>query len=856
MINLIVNNQNVSSKEDKKLMDFLRYDLRYTSVKDGCSAGACGACMVIIDGKAMRACLPMLSKLEGKSVTTVEGLSPREKEVYSYAFGICGAVQCGFCIPAMVISAKALIDINNDPTREDVKKAIRSNICRCTGYAKIEDAILLAAKYIREGLEIVWPNSTGELGEDFIRVDAIAKTLGTGIYVDDIHLDGMLYGKVLRPEHPRILVKAIDITKAKAHEDCVDIFTAQDVPGSNKHGHLIKDWDVFIPVGAETRYVGDALALVITNSKETLDEVLKLIEVEYEELKPITSPAEGMKEDAPKLHEGGNVLRKEVLKRGNAEKALENSKHIVKKYYKTPFTDHAFMEPECAIAEPDGENGIILYTGAQSIYDEQREISAILGIPPEKVHVKSQLVGGGFGGKEDMSVQHHAALAAWLLKKPVKIKFSRQESLDFHTKRHAMDVDLTVGCDENGILTGMTAKVISDCGAYASLGGPVLQRACTHAAGPYNYQNMHVEGYCIYTNNPPGGAFRGFGVTQTAFAMECSLNLLAQKVGISPWEIRYRNAIRPGQVLPNGQIADDSTSLVECLEKVKDVYENNKYAGIATSFKNAGLGVGVPDTGRCTISVENGMIHVRTSAACIGQGMATVCTQIVCQTTKLNPDLIIIESPDTKRTPDSGTTTASRQTLFTGEATAKAARKLKQELDSGKNLQDLEGREYYGEYTGITDPMGSDKENPISHIAYGFAAQVVILNEQGKVEKVVAAYDAGKIVNPKLAQGQVEGGIVMGLGYALTEDYVLQDSVPKTKYGTLGLWRATETPPIEVVFSQERQQGDGKDKVAYGAKGIGELATIPTAPAVQAAYYKFDGIFRDKLPLEKTAYKK
>ena len=861
MAKFTVNGKSVLCEfDDKKLLAFLRDDLRLTSVKDGCSGGACGTCMVLIDGKATKACIPAVSKLEGKTIITVDGLSLWEKEVYSYAFAAAGAVQCGFCIPGMVISAKGLLDVNDDPDREAVKNAIRPNICRCTGYAKIEDAILLAAKLIRGDNPILEKKFTGKLGEDFFRVDAVEKTLGLGLYADDFIAEGMLYAKGLRSKYPRARVLSIDASEAEAHPDCVRIITAADIPGNNKCGHIVKDWDALIPVGDITRYVGDAVAIAVTGTKESLDEVLALIKVDYEELTPITSPALALAEDAPKIHEGGNLLSRQVIKRGNADAAIAASKHVVTRHYSLPFTEHAFMEPECAIAMPDGDDGILLYSGGQSIYDEQREISGLLGIPAEKIHVKSMLVGGGFGGKEDMSVQHHAALAAWLVKKPVKVKFSREESLMIHPKRHAMEIDFTTACDENGIITAVKADIVADSGAYASLGGPVLQRACTHAAGPYNFQNVEVIGRAAYTNNPPAGAFRGFGVTQSAFAMESNLNLLAEMVGISPWKIRFRNAIRPGQVLPNGQIADKSTALEECLLAVKDAYDKSPLTGIASFFKNSGLGVGVPDVGRCILSVEGGKVHVRSSAACIGQGMATILIQMVCETLGIPPAFIVAEAPDTQRTPDSGTTTASRQTTFSGEAAVLAAKKLKAYLDKalagGESLEDillaLDGVEYYGEYKPETDPMGSDKPNPVSHVAYGYAAQVVELDEQGKLVKVTAAYDVGTLVNPKAAEGQIEGGIVMGIGYGLTEDYPVENGYPKAKYGTLGLLRATDVPEMEIIFAKRK----GRLPAAHGAKGVGELATIPTAPAIQGAYYKLDGVFRQKLPMEDTYYRK
>ena len=844
-----LNGRTVNVEEDKKLLEYLREDEDLTSVKDGCSEGACGTCTIIIDGKAVKACIFTTAKVHGKNIITLEGLSDREKEIYAWAFAEAGAVQCGFCIPGMVMCAKALIDVNPNPTPADVKNAIRGNICRCTGYVKIEEAILKAAKALRGEVAPSKVELMGRVGENIHRVDAAEKTLGTGEYVADMKIPGMIYGSALRTKYPRALVKSIDTAEAEKIPGVVAVVTAKDVPGKRSIGHLVKDWPALIAVGEETRYVGDAVALVAAESNEALKKALEAIVVDYEERKPLTTPEEALAEDAPKIHEKGNLLFQQVLKRGNVEEAIKNSKYVVTNKYSVPFTEHAFMEPECAIGMPDGD-GVLVYTGGQNVFDEQHEIMDLLGLPEDKVRVISKYVGGGFGGKEDMSVQHHAALLAYLTKRTVKVLLSRKESIMIHPKRHAMEMEFTTACDENGKLTAMKAVLISDTGAYASLGGPVLQRACTHAAGPYNYQNIDIIGKAVYTNNPPGGAFRGFGVTQSAFATECNINQLAELVGISPWEIRYINAIEPGQVLPNGQIADAGTALKETLEAVKEEYESSPYAGIACAMKNAGLGVGVPDVGRSRLTVIDGKVHVRCGAACIGQGLGTVNVHMVCETTGLSYDKIVVENPDTAITPNSGTTTASRQTVFAGEATKQAALKLKEDLKN-HSLEELEGKDYYGEYKGITDPIGSDKPNPVSHVAYGYATQVVILDEKGMLKKVIAAHDVGRAIDPKNVEGQIEGGVVMGLGYGLTEDYPLKDSVPTAKLGTLGLFRSTQVPEIKPIIVEKN-----KEELAYGAKGVGEIVVIPTAPAIQGAYYRLDGKFRTKLPLEDTAYRK
>ncbi|OFL81721.1 MULTISPECIES: selenium-dependent xanthine dehydrogenase [Fusobacterium] len=848
-----VNGQKIETSEEKNLLDFLRDNLGLISVKNGCKEGACGTCTVLIDGKAMKSCIFTTKKIDGKEIKTIEGFSEREKAVFAYAFTECGAVQCGFCIPGMVVAAKSLFLKTLNPTREEVKKALVGNICRCTGYVKIEEAILLAAKLFREKLEIPAVECAGLVGTHVHRVDGVVKTLGTAKYAEDYKIDGMYYGSAVRTKYPRAKVLSIDYSEALKLEGVLGVLTAEDVPGKNNIGHLefISDWDALIPVGGITRYIGDAVALVAAKDKKTLEEAKKLVKVEYEELEGLFTIEEAMADGAPLIHsKPNNVLVREVLKRGDYEGALLNSKYKVTNVYETPATEHAYLEPESALAMPDGNGGIEIHTSSQSVYDEQREIARLLGLERDQVRVKSAYVGGGFGGKEDMSVQHHAALLAYVLKKPVQVTLSRQESINVSTKRHPMKIEMTTCCDENGILTGMKCKIYADTGAYASLGGPVLQRACTHAAGPYNYQNIDIEGIAVYTNNPVGGAFRGFGVTQSAFAIESNINQLAELIGISPWEMRYRNAIRPGQVLPNGQIADEGTALVETLEAVKEEYFNNEIVGIACAMKNSGVGVGLPDIGRCRLTVQDGKVRIRTSAACIGQGMGTVCMQILCETTGLTTDKIVVDSPDTGITPNSGTTTASRQTVFTGEATRVASLELKKQLET-KTLEELEGWDYEGQYSGITDKMGSDKPNPVSHVAYGYATQIVILDKDGKVQKVTAAHDIGHAINPKALEGQIEGGVVMGLGYGLTEIMPVEKGMPKVKFGTLGLFRATNIPEIKTVIVEKN-----KAELAYGAKGVGEIVVIPTAPALQNAYFKYDGEFRTSLPLQKTAYRR
>ena len=912
---LLINGEEHVTCENKSILRYLRDDLHLTSVKDGCSEGACGTCTVIVDDRAVKSCVLTTKLAVGHTITTIEGLSEEEREAFVYAFGTAGAVQCGFCIPGMVLAGAALIRRCPDPTSTQIAEAIRGNVCRCTGYKRIIVGIKKAAAVLR-GEEAIDPAiEAGEsygVGEQIFRTDVRAKVLGTGQYPDDLderEFPGLTIASAVRSKYPRARVVSIDIEKARALPGVVGVLTAADVP-VNQVGHLIQDWDVMIAEGDITRCVGDAIALVVAKDRKTLERAKKLVKVEYEELEPVRNIDEAAAPDAPIIHDSfnafgnhvvlkNNICQQRHVTRGDAKAALAASAYTVTDTFVTPFTEHAFLEPECAVAAPY-KNGVKIWSTDQGAYDTRKECAHMLGwdAEPDRVVVQTMFVGGGFGGKEDVSIQHLAALAAYKLNVPVKCFLTREESLAFHPKRHYMRGTFTLGCDESGHFTGMDCEINFDTGAYASLCGPVLERACTHSVGPYKYQNTDIRGYGYYTNNPPAGAFRGFGVCQSEFALESLIDVLAEKVGIDPWQIRYINAIEPGAVLPNGQIADCSTALKETLEAVKDAYYAHPgRAGIACAMKNAGVGVGLPDKGRCNIRVENGVAVVYAATSDIGQGCNTVFTQDVAEACGLPRRCIANGECSTENAPDSGTTSGSRQTVVTGEAVRGAAFLLRdamlayecgeevpqgqvraggdgktfhfedgreytvpaEELTPGHArvaadpvaaLAALEGREFYYEYFEPTDKLGADVPNAKSHICYGFATHVCILDDDGRAVEFYAAHDSGRVINPIAIQGQIEGGVLMGMGYALTEDFPLKDCVPQAKYGELGLFRADAIPEIHAIYVERDEQLP----VAYGGKGIGEIATIPAAPAVQNAYRAFDGKLRPELPMRDTFY--
>ena len=857
MSTFFVNGKEVTAAKKQKLLRYLRDELRLTSVKDGCSEGACGACTVLIEGEPCRACIPDTERLEGKHVLTVEGLSDFEKAAFTFAFGEAGAVQCGFCIPGMVLCGKGLLDKCPDPTEAQIRFAIRNNYCRCTGYVKIVAAIRLAGQILREG-KIPLPSTTDwRIGSRVHRLDVEEKVLGYGKYPDDYYLDGMCYGSAVRSKYPRARLRGIDPSAALRLPGVIGVYTAADIPGEIKVGHLKHDQYTLIPIGGLIHYLGDPLCLVVAETQEILEKAKKLVKIDYEVLPAVHNIQEAATDKELVFdEETTNVQAHKHVSRGNATEAIAKAKHVISHHFETPWTEHAFLEPECAVAYIDDDGDVFLYTTDQSSHTTLHECTMVLG--DKKCKVQNALVGGGFGGKEDMSVQHHAAMLARLTGRAVKVKLSRQESLLVHPKRHHFEMDFTIGCDENGKILGVKAKVASDTGAFASLGGPVLERACTHAAGPYAYENFEIEGTAYYTNNPPAGAFRGFGVTQTCFAIETLLNMMADEIGISPWEIRMRNAIRPWGVLPNGQIVDDSTGLVETLEVIKPYYDEavaaGKPVGLACAMKNAGVGVGIPDTGRCKLIVEaDGKLHIYSGASCIGQGLGTVLVQMIVSNTDLSRDDIVYERSNTWIAPDSGDTSGSRQTLVTGEACRRACEKLMEAKKQVSSLADLEGQVFYGEYLAKTDPLGANVPNPVSHVAYGYATQLCILDPKtGLVEQMVAAHDVGKAINPLSCEGQIEGGVVMSMGYALTEQYHFDNNCkPINKYGTLGLFRAHQTPPIKAIVVDKPGLN-----VACGAIGIGEITSIPTAPAIADAYYRLDGERRYELPLCNTPYER
>ena len=843
-VSFVLNQEPVSVHvaRDRSLLDVLRDDLGITSPKNGCAPqAACGCCTVLIDGEPQPSCNIKAYKAAGRSITTTEGLSTQWRRDVADAFVRSGGLQCGFCIPGIAMRTVSLLERNPDPSRGEIGQELRGHLCRCTGYKKIIDAVRLLARR-RRGAALPPADTSGRVGTRLDRFRGREFVLGDFRYVDDLRVEGMRFAAMRFSDHPRALVRSVDAAPALAMDGVRRVMTAKDIPGDRFVGLIERDWPVLVAIGDQTRCVGDILAVVVADDGHVARRACKRIEIEYEVREPVTTPEAALKPEAPKIHPKGNLLSRAAFVRGDVEEALARSAHVVEETYVTQRIEHMFLEPEACLVVPEGvSNGraqrVKVFTQGQGVFDDRRQIASVLGWAERRVDVELVSNGGAFGGKEDLSIQAQTALAAALCGEPVKCTLTRAESFRLHPKRHPITIHLRAGCDQDGHLTAVRARMIGDKGAYASVGAKVLERAAVHAAGPYRVPSVDIESLAVYTNNPPCGAMRGFGANQAAFAIERSLDRLAKLVGIDGWEMRWRNALEQGERFCTGQKLDKPFGLKRTLLAVRDAYRGATCAGIACGIKNVGLGNGLADEGKAVLAVESSdRVTIRTGFTEMGQGYFTICVQTACEETGLPPQ-VFAPTTDTSVDVNCGQTTASRATVLGGLAVMQAARKLKVDLDSGKALGDLVGRSYRGEYacTYTTEP-GADVSEPKTHLTYGFATQVVTLNDDGTLKKVTAAHDVGRVMNPTLLEGQIEGSIHMGLGYALTEEFVVEGGHIVSNYvDRLGVLRADDMPEIETIFIEEPDP-----ETAYGAGGVGEIWLVQTAPAVEGALEAYD----------------
>ncbi len=841
----------VDVRPGETLLETLRTRFDVTSPKDGCQPqGQCGCCLALVDGHPKVACVFTTEKCEGKSVLTLEGVDPAERDLFARAFVAAAGLQCGFCIPGIVLRGKHLLDKNPDPSRAEIAKAIDGHLCRCTGYVRIIDAIELVAR-ARRGEAIPQPLEDGGVGASLQRVNGLELALGDRPYIDDMQVPGMLHGAVVLSPHARATVLSIDTTAAERLPGVEKVVTADDVPGARWYGLIYPDWPGFVAVGEEVRCVGDFLAAIAAVDEHTARAAAALVEVKYAVLEPVLDPEDALLPDAPQVNPTGpNRLSRTAFARGDVDAALAASAHVVQGTFQTQRIEHLYLEPESALAVPRDDGRLHLYTQGQGVFDDRRQVAAFLGLDEDRIFVELVPNGGAFGGKEDMSIQAQTALLAHLTGKPVKLALDREESIRIHPKRHPIKMYYTVGCDADGRLTAIKARMVGDTGAYASVGGKVLERAAGHAVGPYRVAHALVEASAARTNNPPCGAMRGFGANQSSFAIEGCLDMLAEKVGLDGWAIRWLNAVDIGDRFTTGQVLEKSVGVKKTLVAVKDAYYaalNAGHAvGIACGMKNSGIGNGAKEWGKCRLVVEDAQtVSLYNGFTEMGQGLLTILVQFAVEVTGL-PARVFRPKVDATFALQCGQTTGSRATLLGGRAVIAAGEKLAHDLKGG-TLADLVGKVYAGDVLiDDTTPPGANVPNPKTHTAFGYATQVCILDQQGRLARFIAAHDVGRAINPDLCRGQIEGSVHMGLGFALSEELPCKDGMPVTfKLREIGVLRARDMPEVEVMLIE-----DHEPEGPFGAKGVGEIGLVPTAGAVAGALYMHDRQRRFRLPMK------
>ncbi len=830
-------------------LELLRDRLGIASLKAGCAPqGACGACTAIIDGRARITCTMPAHRLHGTQVLTMEGIEPMAREVFARAFAQGAGLQCGFCTPGIVLRTKALLDQDPSPSREQVARNLRGHICRCTGWTGIFRSVDMAAAMLRRDE----PSASREL--ERANIDAQALVLGQRPFVADLGLlrGDLLHASLVWTPLPRCRIVEIDTSAAQALPGVERIITAADLPGARKTGLVVEDWPVMVGLGEETRCAADVVAAIAARDRRIARQAASLVRVRVQELKPLLDL-----ETAAEQPE--NILSTTVIRHGDAHAAIASAPLVLEETFHTQRVDQAFLEPEASLATPvDG--GIHVMSNGQGIFDDRRSLCRVLNLPPEKVRVELVPPGGAFGGREDLSVQHHASLLALATGKPVMLVLDMSESLRFHPKRHPMILRYSVAADSNGLLLAVRARILGDTGGYASVGDAVMARAAVHACGPYAVNNVDVETRAVYTNNPVSGAMRGFGVNQVAFAMESCMNRLAWRLGMDPLEIRLLNALKPGQRSAAGQHMDEGLAMRETLEALRPHYESARARGLAVGLacgmKSVGMGSAVPERGRASIQVLSPRkLLIHTPFTEMGQGHFSAMALLAAGVTGLPLEMFKVVA-DTGHDLDCGMTTASRGTFLGGRAVMGAAYRLKQALSRrGGKLSALAGRIFTHEYRAPTtvSPDTEKEQTPADdqhriHFAYSFAAQLAILDHQGRLEKVIAAQDVGVAINPLLCRAQVEGAVHMGVGYALSEELLLRGGVPDTRYRSLGVLGAHKSPQVKVILV-ESPHPEGP----MGAKGIGEIGLVPTAPAIAAALHGFDGRWRHRLPMRDSA---
>jgi len=895
----------ISANPEMTLLRYLRDERRLTGTKNGCGSGHCGACTVLINDIPMKSCLFKMRQVAGKRIETIEGLGRSEKwRLIQEAFLATGGVQCGFCTPGMIMATKGLLLRSPDPSEEEIRKALKGNICRCTGYVKIIDAVKTAARWLRSPQERDHPKGQERVGHSLIDWDGQEKVEGKLRYADDLYLEGMCFGKILWSPYPHAEILSFDISEAREVPGVSGIFTARDVPGHNGMGSLIPDQPVLCR--DRVRFVGDAVAIAFAATPEAAQAAIEKIQVTYRALPGVFSPIEALRPDAPRLHPQGNICKHLVHEEGDVAAAFRQAAVVLEGHFETPFVEHAYLEPEAGIGTIDEEGRITVYAPTQFPFEIRKQIAAVLDLPEEKIRVIATPLGGAFGSKLDNTVEALLALGAYLLKRPVKITLTREESIRLSTKRHPYWMDYRVALDAEGRILGVDAKLLSDAGPYTALSPRVIDQACLFSCGPYRVPNLRVEGWAVYTNNANASAFRGFGINQVAIAIESLLDEGARRLGLDPFEIRLRNALRPGDRTISGEILKTSVTTAATLEAAREALQRELPSiqamkqsgrrigiGVASGFKNVGAGKGkIDDAGAIFELQPNGRILLRASAVDMGQGIRTALVQVASEVLGIGKEAFDVVTGDTARTIRHGGAVGERQVLISGKAVELAARRFRDKIlekaarfiemvpdrlqigtggildghgnmvlsfsELGRAIQAAGEKievEYY--YVAPRTYALADKEARLrvppeeyrNYPAYAYATQVAVVevdDQTGRVKvlKIIAAHDCGKAINPQKVEGQIEGSCLQGLGYALSEAYLLEKGIPLTRtFRELRVPTIMETPQIRCILIE-----DPEPSGPFGAKGISEVATVPVTPAILNAIYDATGVRIQVLP--------
>ncbi len=872
----------------RTLLEVVREELCLTGTKEGCGRGHCGSCAVLVDGKYALACRLLLSRLAGRQVTTIEGLgTPGNLHPLQWAFIHAGAVQCGFCSPGMIVAAQSLLAENPGPSRQQVIRGMRRNLCRCTGYTKIVEAVLLAAAVMRGEKEQSGLLKTG-VGGNLPLIDSVEKVCGLTRYAADLKMPGMLHGRVLRSPHPHAEILALDPAPALGVAGVATVVTSKEVTGVNRTGPVVKDQ----PVLAEdrVRYQGEPVAALAASSRAAAQKGLSRIRVDYRPLAGVDKSDEALQTNAPAIHPEGNLLFTRRIVKGDINQGFARADAVVENTYTTSFNEHAYLEPEAGIAYLDEQGRVTVASCCQNPHYLRDELARILGFPQEKVRVIQTPTGGGFGGKLEISVQGILALLTKKTGRPVKYVYTREESFQSSGKRHPFVMKYRTGASKDGKLTALEVNMVANTGAYASFGSGVLTRAAIHATGPYEVSNVFIQGQLAYTNNPICCAMRGFGAPQVNFALESQLDLLAEKLKIDPLEFRLINAMGEGAVTATGQVLAGPVTIRRAFEELKPFYKSWKASSARQASVDSGIGIagmwfGIGKTGVdnksevCLKLSRDGKVEVLAAAADVGQGSRTILAQIVVSELDVPLEEISVSEADTALAPDADFTCASRQTYFSGGAALQAAQRLKGliidrasklcqcsrenlTLKHGRvvgpgvkmSLKDLaakclkpgESLKVTGDFslpiTGNLDP-GTGQGVPYPTYTFGAQLAEVEVNRRSakvKVRRVVAVQDVGKAINPKSVEGQIEGGVVMGIGLALKEEFIPGQTKNFRDYK---IPTFEDMPEITCLMIEE-----GDPYGPLGAKGIGESALMPIVPAVVSGIHRACGVRVFDLP--------